>query len=244
MSSLQRAIVFGASTGIGAELVRQLAKSGVHVIAIARRQVFLDQLASEFPEAVIPVVIDLSADCDATQVLAELCDRMGGCDLYIYCAGIMPRVGRDEFPTHLDIESINVNFTAAVRWLNAVALRCQALKSGTIVGISSVAGDRGRRGGPVYAATKAGFTVYLEALRNRLAIHGVRVVTIKPGPVRTPMTDGLSKLPLMISAEKAATLILEHARKGTAVAYVPGIWKLLMSIIRSIPQSLFQRLDI
>jgi short-subunit dehydrogenase len=58
------------------------------------------------------------------------------------------------------------------------------------------------------------------------------------------MTDGLSKLPLIISAEKAATLILEHARKGTAVAYVPGIWKLLMSIIRSIPQALFQRLDI
>ncbi len=244
MSSFRKAIVFGASTGIGAELVRQLAKSGVQVIAIARRQALLDQLASDFPGVVIPVSIDLSADCDASQVMAELCDRNGGCDLYIYCAGIMPRVGKDEFPTDMDVESINVNLTSAVRWLNAAALRCQALKSGTIVGISSVAGDRGRRGGPVYAATKAGFTVYLEALRNRLTIKGVRVVTIKPGPVSTPMTDGLSKLPLMITAEKAATLILEHARKGTAVAYVPGIWKLLMAIIRSIPQAVFQRLDI
>lgn len=244
MSAFRKAIVFGASTGIGAELVRQLASSGVQVIAVARRQALLDQLASGFPDLVIPVSIDLSANCDASQVLAEWCDRIGGCDLYVYCAGIMPRVGKDEFPTHLDAESIDVNFTSAIRWLNAVALRCQALKSGTIVGISSVAGDRGRRGGPVYAATKAGLTVYLEALRNRLAIKGVRVVTIKPGPVSTPMTDGLNKLPLMISAEKAASLILEHARKGTSVAYVPGIWKLLMAIIRSIPQPVFQRLDI
>ncbi len=244
MSAFRKAIVFGASTGIGAELVRSLAASGVQVIAIARRQTLLDNLAVEFPSLVVPVVIDLTASTDASQVLSDLCDRIGGCDLYIYCAGIMPRVGKDEYPTELDMESINVNFTSAVRWLNAVALRCQSLKSGTIVGISSVAGDRGRRGGPVYAATKAGFTIYLEALRNRLAVQGVRVVTIKPGPVSTPMTDGLAKLPLMISADKAATLILEHARKGTPVAYVPGIWKLLMTVIRSIPQAIFQRLDI
>jgi len=244
MSAFRKAIVFGASTGIGAELVRSLAASGVQVIAIARRQSLLENLAVEFPSLVVPVVIDLTASTDASQVLSDLCDRIGGCDLYIYCAGIMPRVGKDEYPTELDVESIDVNFTAAVRWLNAVALRCQSLKCGTIVGISSVAGDRGRRGGPVYAATKAGFTVYLEALRNRLAVQGVRVVTIKPGPVSTPMTDGLAKLPLMISADKAATLILEHARNGTPVAYVPGIWKLLMSVIRSIPQAIFQRLDI
>ncbi|MFM7186584.1 MAG: SDR family NAD(P)-dependent oxidoreductase [Armatimonadota bacterium] len=244
MSSFRKAIVFGASTGIGAELVRQLARSDVQVIAIARRQALLDQLAGEYPDNVIPISIDLSADCDATHVLAELCDRIGGCDLYVYCAGIMPRVGKDDFPTVLDVESIDVNLTSAVRWLNAAAQRCLALKSGTIVGISSVAGDRGRRGGPVYAATKAGFTVYLEALRNRLAVKGVRVVTIKPGPVSTPMTDGLPKLPLIISADKAASLILDHARRGTAVAYVPGIWKLIMAIIRSIPQAVFQRLDI
>jgi decaprenylphospho-beta-D-erythro-pentofuranosid-2-ulose 2-reductase len=244
MSAFRKAIVFGASTGIGAELVRSLAASGVQVIAIARRQSLLDNLAVEFPSLVVPVVIDLTASTDASQVLSDLCDRIGGCDLYIYCAGIMPRVGKDEYPTELDVESIDVNFTSAVRWLNAVALRCQSLKSGTIVGMSSVAGDRGRRGGPVYAATKAGFTIYLEALRNRLAVQGVRVVTIKPGPVSTPMTDGLAKLPLMISADKAATLILEHARKGTPVAYVPGIWKLLMTVIRSIPQAIFQRLDI
>jgi len=244
MSAFRKAIVFGASTGIGAELVRSLAKSGVQVIAIARRQGLLDQLASEFLGLVLPVTMDLTAACDASEILADLCDQLGGCDLYIYCAGIMPRVGKDEYPTEMDIESIDVNFTSAVRWLNAVALRCQSLKSGTIVGISSVAGDRGRRGGPVYAATKAGFTIYLEALRNRLAVQGVRVVTIKPGPVSTPMTDGLAKLPLMITADKAATLILEHARKGTSVAYVPGVWKLLMAIIRSIPQVIFQRLDI
>jgi short-subunit dehydrogenase len=244
MSAFRKAIVFGASTGIGAELVRSLAKSGVQVIAIARRQLLLDQLASEFPGTVTPIVMDLTASCDASQILAGICDQLGGCDLYIYCAGIMPRVGKDEYPTSLDLESIDVNFTSAIRWINAVALRCQSLKAGTIVGISSVAGDRGRRGGPVYAATKAGFTVYLEALRNRLTVQGVRVVTIKPGPVSTPMTDGLTKLPLIISADKAAMLILDHVRKGTSVAYVPGVWKLLMAIIRSIPQVIFQRLDI
>ncbi len=244
MSAFRSAIVFGASTGIGAELVRSLGRSGVRVIAIARREELLNQLANEYPGLVHPVVLDLAADCDAAELLAELCERIDGCDLYIYCAGVMPRVGKEEYPTHLDVQSIDVNFTSAVRWLNAVAQRCSALRSGTIVGISSVAGDRGRRGGPVYAATKAGLTVYLEALRNRLAVKNVRVVTIKPGPVSTPMTDGLAKLPLMISAEKAASLIVEHAKKGTAVAYVPGVWKVLMAVIRSIPQAIFQRLDI
>lgn len=244
MSTFRNAIVFGASTGIGAELVRKLAKSGVKVAAIARRKSLLDKLAAEFPDSVLPVVLDVTASSDASQILSDICDRLGGCELYIYCAGIMPRVGKDEYPTTSDLESIDVNFTSAVRWLNAVALRCQSLKSGTIVGISSVAGDRGRRGGPVYAATKAGFTVFLESLRNRLAVQGVRVVTIKPGPVSTPMTDGLSKLPLIITADKAASLILEHARKGTAVAYVPGVWKILMAVIRSVPQAIFQRLDI
>ena len=243
MSAIRNAIVFGASTGIGSELVRNLARSGVHVTAIARRQSLLDSLADEFPGLVVPVVLDLVTADDPSSILAQICERQGGCDLYIYNAGIMPRVGKDDYPTALDLETVEVNFSAAIRWLNAVATRCQALKSGTIVGISSVAGDRGRRGGPVYAATKAGLTVYLEALRNRLARYGVKVVTIKPGPVSTPMTEGLPKLPLIISAEKAATIIVEHARKGTSVAYVPGIWKLLMFVIRSIPQTIFQRLD-
>ena len=140
MSAFRNAIVFGASTGIGAELVRNLAKSGVKVAAIARRKSLLDQLATEFPDSVLPVVLDVTASSDASQVLSDICERLGGCDLYIYCAGIMPRVGKDEYPTTSDLESIDVNFTSAVRWLNAVALRCQSLKSGTIVGISSVAG--------------------------------------------------------------------------------------------------------
>jgi NAD(P)-dependent dehydrogenase (short-subunit alcohol dehydrogenase family) len=122
----------------------------------------------------------------------------------------------------------------------------EAARRGTIVGVSSVAGDRGRRGNPVYAASKAGMNSVLESLRNRLARHGVTVCTIRPGYVATPMTAGLN-LPatMTISADAAARLLLAAARKKRGVdVYVPAKWAPIMFVIRHIPSLVFRRLSI
>ena len=140
--------------------------------------------------------------------------------------------------------TLDVNLRGAVAWLDPVADRFNRLGRGTIVGIGSVAGDRGRSGNPAYCTSKAGLHTYLESIRNRVARKGVRVVTVKPGFVDTAMTRGLDGLFWLISADRAAEIILGHARRGTTVAYVPARWRWVMLIIRSIPSFLFRRLRV
>jgi len=113
-----------------------------------------------------------------------------------------------------------------------------------LVCISSVAGVRGRRGNPVYGASKAGLSAYYEALRNRLSRYGVNVVTIKPGYVDTAMTQGQAGLFWVISAEAAARKSLEiAARGGSREAFVPARWGLIAAIIKCIPSVIFRRLN-
>jgi decaprenylphospho-beta-D-erythro-pentofuranosid-2-ulose 2-reductase len=156
----------------------------------------------------------------------------------------MPRIAPDEYSAATDAEIVAVNLVGAMAWLNEAAVRFAAAGGGTIVGISSVAGDRGRRGYPAYHASKAGLDAYLESLRNRLARRGVTVVTAKPGPVDTPMSRGLPRLPLLVDADVAARRILAVARRRARVAYVPPTWRPIMFVVRSVPGWLFEHLDI
>ena len=169
---------------------------------------------------------------------------LGGLDLVIYAAGVLHPVGFAEFDPDKDLDMLAVNLAGAVAWLDPAAERFSRLGRGTIVGIGSVAGDRGRSGNPAYCTSKAGLHAYLEALRNRIARDGVRVVTVKPGFVDTPMTRGLDGLFWLISADRAAEAILSAARRGAVCAYVPTRWRLVMWVIRSIPSVVFRRLKV
>ena len=169
---------------------------------------------------------------------------MGGLDLVIYAAGVMPEVSFEEYDTGKDSLMVEVNLLGAMAWLNEAARRFNRLGGGTIVGIGSIAGDRGRSANPGYHTSKGALAIYLESLRNRIARRGVRVVTIKPGFVDTPMTFGKPGLFWLISAERAAEIILAKARRGVVTAYVPARWRLVSWVIRSIPSFLFRRLKI
>lgn len=245
----KRAIIVGASSGIGEELARQLAQSGCRVALVARREAELNALADALNDGqpqplAFPFVHDVRRTDEAAPLFAQIAQTLGGVDLIVYASGIMSRYGPDEYDTDFDAQQIAVNFTGAVAWLNEAARRFAIAGAGTIVGISSVAGDRGRRGQPVYGATKAALNVYLESLRNRIERKGAFVVTVKPGPVKTPMTQGLSKLPAVISAEQAAQEILTAARDRARVAYVPGKWRPIMAVLRAIPDGIFKWLPI
>ncbi len=244
----KRALVVGASSGIGEALARQLAQSGGQVALVARRADALHTLEDALNEGgTTPRVRAYGHDVRDTAAVptlfGQIATEMGGLDLIIYAAGVMPRLASDEYDTEKDAEIIAVNFTGAVAWLNEAARRFEKMGDGTIVGISSVAGDRGRRGNTVYGATKAALNAYLESLRNRIERRGAFVVTVKPGPVETPMTQGL-KMPGMIPADQAAQLILEAARDKVRVAYVPGKWRWIMAVIRAIPAPIFKWLPI
>jgi len=245
------AIVVGASSGIGAAIVRQLVHEGYRVAALARGAGKLAELA----QACAPMAhasggsIAVHAhdvhDADAVPALLERIAReLGGVHLLVYAAGIMPAVGPDEYDTEKDLDQITVNLSGCVAWGNAAARLFRTQRSGTIVGISSIAGDRGRKGNPVYGTTKAAMNTYLEALRNRLAESGVHVCTVKPGFVDTEMTRGKEGLFWLISAEEAARLILDAARSRANVRYVPRRWWLVGTVVRSIPSFLFRHLKV
>lgn len=245
---LKRAIVVGASSGMGAALVRRLCAEGYRVAAVARRGKLLEELAGELNGAeprVVPYVHDVTDVESVPQLFETIVGNLGGLDAVVYAAGIMPPVGEDAYDAAVDRSILAVNLVGAVTWLNEAAARFQTQGSGVLVGIGSVAGDRGRRRpGPAYSASKAALHTYLESLRNRLSQHGVSVVTIKPGPVRTPMTADLGKLPFVIEADKAADGIYRAMRRATPTAYVPMKWGLIMAVIKAIPSVVFRRTNI
>jgi len=241
-TSAGRAIVVGASSGIGAALVRQLAREGWRVAALARRGSELEVLARECGAR---VRTHDAKDFDAVPGEFEaLVRELGGLDLLVYAAAVMPRLGPEEYDTRTDIEQLAVNLGGCIAWCNAAAPYFRSQRAGTIVGISSVAGERGRKGHPVYGTTKAGMNTYLEALRNRLASAGVHVCTIKPGFVDTAMTRSQPGLFWLISAEEAARAILRAARGRANERFVPRRWWFVSCALRCIPSFLFRHLNV
>ena len=238
------AIVVGASSGIGEQLVRQLVAGGCTVAAIARRGEELARIAAELGERVRPYVHDVR-DFDAAPALFDriAADLGGTVDLCVYNAGVMPSIDEHEVDFDKDRAMIEVNLLGAMRWLGLAGAHMEAAGAGTLCGISSVAGDRGRRANPGYHTSKAALTTYLESLRNRLTRYGVTVVTIKPGPVETDMTKGM-RLPLVIPAEACARAAISHMRAGSVEAYVHWAWSPIMTVIQAVPSFVFRRTNI
>ncbi len=241
---LQKIVIVGASSGIGRALAVELARPDRKLGLVARRASELADVAAEVRRKGGHAEIEV---CDAADVEAAeaawhaLKERLDGVDAIVYAAGVMPDVDPDEFNTAKDQAMIAVNVIGAIAWLNCAAREFQSLGRGVICGIGSVAGDRGRRPSPVYGASKAALHTYLESLRNRLWVHGVRVVTIKPGPVDTPMTHGKGAMPLMVSAPVAAKRIAQALEGGPEVVYVAWPWRYIMLILQHIPSILFRR---
>lgn len=241
---LQKIVIVGASSGIGRALALEMASPERKLGLVARRAAELTEVAAEVRRKGGHAEIEV---CDAADVAATesawlaLHGRLGGVDAIVYAAGVMPDVGPEEFNTIKDQQMIAVNVIGAMAWLNCAARDFQTAGRGVICGIGSVAGDRGRRPGPAYGASKAALHTYLESLRNRLWLHGVRVVTIKPGPVDTPMTQGRGAMPLMVAATVAARRIAAALEGGPEVVYVAWQWRYIMLILKHIPSVIFRR---
>ncbi len=162
-----------------------------------------------------------------------------------FVAGVnYPPGGLDKYNFENDRKMVEVNLLGAMAWLTPVAEMFQSARSGQIVGISSVAGDRGRVGNPGYNTSKAGLTSYLEALRNRLTRRGVNVLTVKPGFMATEMIKASPGPTLFIvTPEKAADDIWKAMQKRKQVIYTHWIWRWIMLAIQLTPSFIFRRLS-
>ncbi|MDB9313760.1 SDR family oxidoreductase [Spirulina sp. CS-785/01] len=140
---------------------------------------------------------------------------------------------------------INSNYTGAVSIINLVAQDLEQRQNGTIIGISSVAGDRGRQSNYIYGSAKAAFSTYLSGLRNRLVKSGVHVITVKPGYVATRMTANMDlPQPITASPQQVATAIYNAYRSKTNILYTLWMWRWILLIIRSIPEGIFKKLNL
>ena len=136
------------------------------------------------------------------------------------------------------------NFTGAASFLSICANYFEPLKFGFIIGITSVAGDRGRQSNYVYGAAKGALSLFLQGLRNRLSSSGVRVITVKPGFVDTAMTFGMPGLFLVASPEYVGNRIVGALNKSSDVIYLPWFWRYIMLIIKHIPEFIFKRMKL
>ncbi|MBL0332614.1 MAG: SDR family NAD(P)-dependent oxidoreductase [Chlorobiota bacterium] len=249
MTKFNQAIIIGASSGIGEALARELVNNGCIVALVARRGDLLDKLCSEINSnsdkikaySYVHDVVNIDEVPELFQVITR---QLGRLDAIFYTAGTMAKITKDEYDTSKDSLMIKVNTIGAIAWINEAARRFERIKKGTIVGVSSVAGDRGRSRNPAYCSSKAALNTYLESIRNRIGKLGVKVLTIKPGFIDTEMTKGTKGLFWLISPESAAKMILKSASKGRKISYIPARWRLVMFIIKSIPSFIFRRLSI
>jgi decaprenylphospho-beta-D-erythro-pentofuranosid-2-ulose 2-reductase len=243
----RRGIIIGASVGLGAALARRLAREGYSLALLARSKDKLDSLCNEINaigQHALAYEHDVSEYHKVPDLLRRIVADLGGLDLVIYVAGVtlLPG-GLDKYNFENDRKMVEVNLIGAMAWLNLIAEMFQSAKAGQIVGIASVAGDRGRVGNPAYNASKAGLTTYLEALRNRLTRQGVNVLTVKPGFMNTELLKAaFGATPFAIEPEKAADDILRAMKKRKQQIYTAPIWRWIMLAIQHTPSFIFRRL--
>jgi len=243
----KRAIIVGASSGIGAALAHRLADEGYQIALLARRGEMLEKITIEINKKygetqALYYVHDVNDHDSIPGLFRQIMADLGGLDTFIFNTGISQKVGLKKYDFEKDRITMEVNLIGALAWLNPVAEVFQSLQGGQIVGISSVAGERGRVGNPSYNTSKAALTCYLEALRNRLTRHGVNILTVKPGPVQTDLVKDAKNLLFLIPPEQAANDIYSAMRKRKQEIYTPARWRWIMLIIRNIPSFIFRKL--
>lgn len=246
----RRGLILGASDGLGAELARKLAQEGVLLALLARRKEKLEALCTEInlssnERQALAYVHDVTDFNDVPNLLRKIVSDLGGLDLVIFVAGVnYPPGGIDKYNFENDRKMIEVNLIGAMAWLHPIAEMFQSARAGQIVGIASVAGDRGRVGNPGYNTSKAGLATYLESLRNRLTRYGVHVLTVKPGFLKTEMLKAAQgATPFAIEPSKAADDILKAMRKRNQMIYTASIWRWIMLAIQHTPSFIFRRLS-
>jgi short-subunit dehydrogenase len=233
------AFVTGASSGIGSELARALARSGTRVALVARRKELLDALAKEIVASggtAIAIPCDVRERMPLHAAVAEAVRSLGPIDLLIANAGVGISIPAEAFDAALFEDTIRTNLLGAVYSVEAVLPSMLERRSGHIVGISSLAAYRGFPLTYAYCASKAALNSFLEGLRAEISDRGVRVTTVCPGFIRTPMTaKNHGAMPFLLEADDAAGRILRAIRRGRRVYNFPWQMAALMALVRLLP---------
>ena len=237
-------LILGATSDIARCLAEEYARRGYDLFLAARASEGLGDLATGLSERHRVKVALMNFEVRNIAGHEALFHSLDPMPEGIVC--LVGTLGRGPAPPEglEDLTEVaEVNFLGPAALLEVAAEAFERRGSGFIVGVSSVAGERGRQSNYPYGSAKAGFTAYLSGLRQRLQPKGVQVLTVKPGYVRTRMTQGM-ELPPIVTAEpeEVARSILRAQQAGKSVLYVRWIWRPIMAVIRMLPEGVFKRL--
>ncbi|MFQ3580284.1 MAG: SDR family oxidoreductase [Chloracidobacterium sp.] len=240
--------IFGATSGIARAVMTELAKDGAKLILAGRNLSEVERIASDVRLRHRVTTHSVAFDaCDFTShasVFAAVVEQAGDLDGILVAFGTLTDQKQAEQDPSAAEAMIVSNYTGVVSLVTHAANYFEARRKGVICVIASVAGDRGRQSNYVYGSAKAGVAAFCQGLRQRLSKKGVRVVTIKPGMVETPMTYGLKLPPIVVKPERVARDIARAIQRADGDIYTPFFWRFIMLIIRMIPEPVFKRLSL
>lgn len=241
-----RVLILGANSDVAESVSASLAQKGHELILAGRSEEKLNALESDLKIRFEATVSTALFDAENIDTHKDFYNSLSNKpDWVISAFGILIEQDEAEKNAELTTQSYLVNMLGAISILDIIANDFMERKTGVIVGISSVAGDRGRGSNYTYGSAKAGFSAYLSGLRNRLYKDGVHVVTVKPGFIETKMTAHL-ELPKLLTAspEEVARKVVKAIKKRKNVIYVKWFWKYIMMIIKMIPEPVFKKLKL
>lgn len=242
---MRKILIVGATSAIAEATARLWAQNGDQLFLVARHPEKLAGIANDLQVRGASKVETYTLDANHIQQHENMLDdaeqALDGLDTVLIAHGSLSDQAACQQSVESTLQEITTNALSTIALLTLIANRFEQRKNGCIAVISSVAGDRGRQSNYVYGSAKAMVTTFASGLRQRLQKSGVSVLTIKPGFVDTPMTANFKKGPLWATPEKVANDIVRACQRKTDVLYTPWFWYGIMTIIKSIPESIFKK---
>ena len=235
-------LIIGGTSDIGIAIAKKFASHDYNIFLAARNIQSLERVKKDLELnqkiKVTPLTLDILDDNSYKTFLDNL-EKIP--EIVVCSVGYMGDQLINEKSLHERSLVMKTNYEGPVNFLSEIANHYEKIQSGTIIGISSVAGDRGRAINYIYGSAKSGFTAFLSGLRNRLFKNNVKVITILPGPVETKMTKGM-KLPKFLTSKPkfVADSVYRAAFNKKDIVYITPIWRLIMLMIKIIPEKIFK----
>jgi decaprenylphospho-beta-D-erythro-pentofuranosid-2-ulose 2-reductase len=247
-NTLQKVVILGATSGIAIAVQRQLAARGCELLLVARSGQRLGELQADLTIRGAKQVSTYAADLSSVQqhdaIFAHVALTFPSFDTVLLAYGSMKDQKESESSVDALLIELHTNFVSACAILTLFAADLERRRTGCIAAITSVAGDRGRRSNYIYGSAKGALSLFLQGLRSRLHPAGVRVITIKPGPAQTAMTDHMPNAARFADpAQIGEDIVRALERRSPDVLYTPKIWRYVMTAVEHIPEAIFKRLS-
>jgi len=244
----RKVLVLGATAGLAIPICRLLAEQGAQLFLVARNAEKLAVVAADLKTRgaafVDTAVADLDDTAGHTALLAQALNSLGSFDVALVAHGVLWNSAELDASFPMSNALLQTNLISPISLCMILSDYFVSRHAGVLAVFSSVAGERGRKANMIYGASKAGLTAYLDGLRQKIDREGVTVLTIKPGPVKTPMTADIKGYEKFAEPEKVAQEIVNAIDKKKDVLYTPGIWLVIMFIVRHIPERIFKKMNL